>query len=249
MSHVNIGNDLIELDFTGSTNDYCRKLLKEGILAEGTVILADFQSEGKGQSGSFWESEKGKNLTFSIILYPEFLNVRKQFLIAMSISMALIDFLSHISINSEIKWPNDIYVNNRKIAGILIENSVIKDRIINSVIGIGININQKVFSRNIPNPTSFILESDKSADLKITYKSLLLYLNKWINLLYDLKYARIKESYLKHLLLLNKKASYTDITGKFEGAVVGIEEDGMLLIKTDSGNIRKYYFREVSFPV
>ncbi len=248
MSFIFLGNNLIELDLIDSTNDYCKNLLKEGKVEEGTVILADFQKKGKGLKGNFWESEKGKNLTFSIILYPEFLNARLQFYITMSISLGIVEFLDHMSINSKIKWPNDIYVKNKKIAGILIENSLIKDRMISSVAGIGINVNQKDFISNAPNPTSICLESDKIFDLRNTYKSLIFYLNKWTNLLYNLNYIKIKTNYQRHLFLVNKNASFTDKNGKFQGTILGVEETGMLLIKTDSDKPRKYNFKEVIFP-
>lgn len=248
MNPVNIGNNLVELDITSSTNDYCKKLLKEGHVSEGTVILADYQKKGKGQAGSSWESEKGKNLTFSVVLFPEFLDIHKQFYVAMSVSAGLTDFLSRMSIDSEIKWPNDIYIKNKKIAGILIENSVMKNRIVNSIVGIGINVNQNVFSSSIPNPTSIYLETKDAADLRKLYKSLLPCLNKWLNLLYSLKYNRIKTSYMERMLLLNKEASFTDVNGTFQGTVTGVEENGMLLIKTVSGKTRRYNFREVSFP-
>ena len=122
-----IGRNLIELNIVDSTNEYLKRLIKESDVEEGTVILADFQTKGKGQKDGYWESEKGKNLTFSIILYPTSLDVQKQFYLSMSISLGIIEFLSHLSVKSKIKWPNDIYVNNNKVAGILIENSISED--------------------------------------------------------------------------------------------------------------------------
>lgn len=248
MSISDIGKNTLKLDLTGSTNEYCKKLLKEGRINEGTVILADHQNKGKGQSGSSWESEKGKNLTFSIILFPRFLSVQNQFYIAMSVSTGIIDFLNFMSVDSEIKWPNDIYVNNKKIAGILIENSVMKDKIINSIIGVGININQEIFRSDAPNPTSLFLESGKSYDLGNSYKSLILNINNWINLLYSRKYDEIKTGYLEHLWLLNQQAAFTDSKGVFQGTIVDVEDGGILIIRTDANQIRKYDFREVAFP-
>lgn len=248
MNSIFIGNNLIELDFIDSTNDYSKKLLNEGKVIEGTVILADYQNKGKGQPGGYWESEKGKNLTLSIILFPEFLIAHQHFYITMCISLGIIEFLGHLSINSKIKWPNDIYVKHKKIAGILIENSLIKDKILSSVVGIGINVNQKVFYSSIPNPTSIFLESGKILDLRNTYKSLILYLNKWINLLYNLNYYKIKTNYQENLFLMNKNASFIDKKGKFQGKIQGVEENGMLLIKTRSKKLRKYNFKEVTFP-
>ncbi len=243
-----IGNNLIELDITDSTNEYSKKLIKDNDVEEGTVILADFQTKGKGQKDGYWESEKGKNLTFSIILYPNFLDVQKQFYLSMSISIGIVEFLSHLSVRSKIKWPNDIYIKDRKVAGILIENSIKRNIIARSIIGIGINVNQRKFKSGAPNPTSICLELNKTHDIKNTYKLLISCLNKWIGLLYDLHYKKIKYRYKKNLFLRNKKARFSDVNGKFEGRIIDVEDSGTLLVKTDSKNVRKYNFKEVTFP-
>jgi BirA family biotin operon repressor/biotin-[acetyl-CoA-carboxylase] ligase len=243
-----IGNNLIKLDITDSTNEYSKKLIKENDVEEGTVILADFQTKGKGQKDGYWESEKGKNLTFSIILYPNFLDIQKQFYLSMSISIGIVDFLSRLSVKSKIKWPNDIYIKDRKVAGILIENSIKRNIIASSIIGIGINVNQRKFKSHAPNPTSINLELNKTFDIKNTYKLLISCLNKWIKLLYSSHYKKIKYRYKKNLFLRNKKTRFSDIKGKFEGRIIDVEESGILLIKTDSKSVRKYNFKEVTFP-
>jgi BirA family biotin operon repressor/biotin-[acetyl-CoA-carboxylase] ligase len=243
-----IGNNLIELDITDSTNEYSKTLIKKSQVEEGTVILADFQTKGKGQKDGYWESEKGKNLTFSIILYPNFLDIQKQFYLSMSVSIGIVEFLSHMSVNSKIKWPNDICINNKKVAGFLIENSIKRNIISSSIIGIGININQTEFKSSAPNPTSLSLELNKTFDIKNTYKLLIFYINKWIKLLYNSHYKKIKSRYKKNLFLINKKARFADINGKFDGRIIDVEESGILLIKTDSKKVRKYNFKEVSFP-
>lgn len=243
-----IGKKLIELDVVDSTNEYAKRLLKESDVEEGTVILADFQTKGKGQKDGYWESEKGKNLTLSIILYPTFLNVQKQFYLSMSISLGIFEFLSYLSVKSKIKWPNDIYVNKNKVGGILIENSIKKDIIASSIIGIGINLNQSEFKSGAPNPSSLYLELNKTYDTGYAYKILITYLNKWISLLYKSSYKKIKNSYKKNLYLINKMTSFSDKTGKFEGKIIDVEESGTLIVKTDTKKIRKYNFKEVSFP-
>jgi BirA family biotin operon repressor/biotin-[acetyl-CoA-carboxylase] ligase len=248
MTNEIIGNNIIELDITDSTNEYSKKLVKEGDVEEGTVILADFQTKGKGQKDGYWESEKGKNLTLSIILFPNFLYIQKQFFLSMSISLGILEFLSRLSVKSKIKWPNDIYIKNKKVAGILIENSIKRNIIANSIIGIGININQTEFASSAPNPTSLSLELNKTFDIKSTFNLLISCLNKYIKLLYNSQYKKIKYRYRKNLFLVNKKTCFTDINGKFDGRIIDVEESGVLLIKTDSKNIRKYNFKEVTFP-
>lgn len=248
MKDVTIGNNLIKLDAIDSTNDYAKKLIKESTVKEGTVILTDFQTKGKGQKGGYWESEKGKNLTLSIVINPAFLQVQKQFYLSMSISIGIVGFLSYLSLNSKIKWPNDIYIHNRKVGGILIENAIKNNAIASSVIGIGINLNQTEFKSNAPNPTSVCLELKKAVEIKDSYRLLIQYLNKWINLLYSARYSKIKSAYQRHLFLRNKKTFFTDKNGKFKGRIVNVEESGMILIKTGANEIKKYNFKEVSFP-
>ena len=248
MNYEIIGKNLIELDIVDSTNEYLKRLIKESDVEEGTVIFADFQTKGKGQKDGYWESEKGKNLTFSIILYPTFLDVQKQFYLSMSISLGIIEFLSHLSVKSKIKWPNDIYVNKNKVAGILIENSIKKNLIASSIVGIGVNLNQEEFKSGAPNPSSLYLELNKTYDPGNAYKILISYLNKWVNLLYNSNYKKIRTRYKKNLYLISKKTSFTDINGKFDGRIIDVEESGTIIIKTDSKKIRKYNFKEVTFP-
>jgi len=248
MKDVIIGNEFIELDTIDSTNDYAKKLIRESAVREGTVIMADFQTKGKGQKGGYWESEKGKNLTLSIVLYPSFLEVQKEFYLSMSVSIGIAEFLSQLSLNSKIKWPNDIYINNRKAGGILIENAVKNNIIASSVIGIGININQTEFKSDATNPTSVSLELEKTVAIKDSLSILIKYLDKWINLLYDERYTKIRARYRKYLFLRNKKAFFTDKKEKFRGRIIDVEESGLLLVKTDKKEVRKYNFKEVRFP-
>jgi BirA family biotin operon repressor/biotin-[acetyl-CoA-carboxylase] ligase len=248
MRDITIGNEFIELDTIDSTNDYAKKLIRETAAREGTVILADFQTKGKGQKGGYWESDKGKNLTFSIILNPSFMDVQKEFYLSMSVSIGIVEFLSKLSLSSKIKWPNDIYINNRKAGGILIENAIKSNIIASSIIGIGININQTEFKSSVPNPTSVSLELGKTVDIKDSLKILVKCLDKWINLLYSGQYTKIRARYRKYLFLRNKKTSFTDKKGKFRGRVIGVEESGIIVIKTDRKEIRKYNFKEVRFP-
>ena len=126
-----------------STNDQAFMLLKTINPVEGTVIYADFQKAGRGQKDNKWESEKGKNLLLSIILYPTSIRPEDQFYLSMAVSLGICDFIDSFFPGSKIKWPNDIYINDDKIAGILIENSVMGETIESTIAGIGININQK----------------------------------------------------------------------------------------------------------
>ncbi|MBN2480819.1 MAG: biotin--[acetyl-CoA-carboxylase] ligase [Bacteroidales bacterium] len=237
----------IKLDTVDSTNSYACRLIRQKELPEGTVILADYQTAGRGQGGNSWKSEPGKNLTFSIILFPEFLNAEKQFYLSMSISNGLIDFLRNSKINAVIKWPNDIWTDAGKIAGILIENNVIQNTLRSSVVGIGLNVNQQIFPGELDQVTSMRILTDREYKLSSTYKSILTYLIPWIDKLYEQYYGDIRNSYLNNLMALNEWRTYRDVAGLFEGRIVDVAESGMLMVKKRTGTIKSYFFREISY--
>ena len=139
---------------TTSTNDYLAQLCKESKAKEFYTVMADIQTKGKGQRGNSWESEAGKNLTFSIVLYPTALEAPKQFCLSMLAALACHEALDNYTNGFSIKWPNDIYWKDKKIGGILIENELEGEYIVQSIIGIGLNINQEVFYSDAPNPVS-----------------------------------------------------------------------------------------------
>ena len=145
---------IIRLDETNSTNNYLRELLAGDALPEGSLVIADFQTAGKGQVGNSWESEARKNLMFSLLLYPDFLPANRQFLISQIASLSVKETLDGYIDSVTVKWPNDIYWKDRKICGMLIENDLSGQHLYCSVIGIGLNINQEVFRSNAPNPVS-----------------------------------------------------------------------------------------------
>ena len=172
-----IGSNIQFYGSLESTNTFASEVLKKAELQEGTVICADYQTAGKGHQGNRWESEKGKNLIFSIILYPSSVSPDDQFFISMTISLGICDFLRGILPEVKIKWPNDIYVRNDKIAGILIENTLIGNTIESCITGIGLNINQEKFSTVIPNPVSIRMITGKESDTFTCLKQLLNFLD------------------------------------------------------------------------
>jgi len=145
---------LIELEETDSTINFLGELYtkKQKVLEEFTTVTSEFQTSGKGQRGNSWEAEKGKNLLFSFILYPSFLEVKQQFLLSQLISLSIKEELDKWTKDISIKWPNDIYWKNRKICGILIENDIEGHTFSRCIAGIGLNINQEKFESNAPNP-------------------------------------------------------------------------------------------------
>ncbi len=170
---------------TASTQDDVLGFLSERELEEGYVLASRGQLYGKGQAGNKWESQYGKNLTFSFLLRPDFLPVEQQFCLQQSLSLALVDFVSlYMEDNLWIKWSNDIYIGKEKLCGCLIQNRISGNRYEAAICGIGLNVNQRIF-QFAPNPTSLSLQTDKEYDLEILLKQLLDKIN--------LRFAQLKQ--------------------------------------------------------
>ncbi|MDR3061886.1 MAG: biotin--[acetyl-CoA-carboxylase] ligase [Dysgonamonadaceae bacterium] len=240
--------NIIRIEETTSTNVELQQMMVDGYLEEGTVLVAGNQTSGRGQAGSFWESEPGKNLLFSILLYPEFLNLKQRFLLseltANSIKQVLDNYIDHITI----KWPNDIYYQDKKIAGILIENEISENKIKQSVIGIGINVNQEIFSDKIPEAISLkqILGGEIDLDLlldEIVNQLLSDYEKKLI----DGEWDDVRQYYHDSLYRKSGMHVFSDENGKFKARIDSVADDGVLSLVTETGEIRPYLFKEVSY--
>ena len=222
-------------------------LIRRNNAPEGTVVYAGFQYSGKGQAGNKWESEENKNLLLSIILYPTVIKADMQFLISKTISLGITDFLSKFTGDIFIKWPNDIYIRDDKIAGILIENALIRNEIEHTIAGIGININQEVFPDDIPNPTSLTIATGLEHDPEQCLTELCAALDsRYKQLLYE-KTKRIDNDYLKLLYRAGEWSEFKDGKGIFEGKIVSVADSGRLQIEDRKGRIYEFDFREVDF--
>jgi BirA family transcriptional regulator, biotin operon repressor / biotin---[acetyl-CoA-carboxylase] ligase len=240
-------NDLIHLDSIDSTNNYLKNICSASSVKEGTVILADYQNEGKGQGFNKWHSKKGENLLVSILFKP-MLRANQHFALSEFITLGIIDTLSDYGINSKVKWPNDIYVGDQKIAGILVENSLMGEDIFQTIAGIGLNVNEEEFPDYLPNPVSMKMILKKDID-----KSL--FLDKLIKNMF-IRYNSIKESRITKLniefnaLLYKKDVSSKFISNDvpFKAIIVGVAEMGELLLKDEKG-IKPYLFGEVQMII
>jgi BirA family biotin operon repressor/biotin-[acetyl-CoA-carboxylase] ligase len=231
--------EIIHIAETDSTNRWLRERGGEGDM----VVVADYQTAGKGQGTNSWESERGKNLLFSVLYHPQRIPANRQFHISMAVSLAIADALGEHIGDVSIKWPNDIYWRNAKICGILIENRLLGQTIRDSIIGVGVNVNQRQFHSNAPNPVSLWQIHGHETDLELLLQSILdkftLYINK----------KEIKTQYL-HLLYRRKGFHpYADKEGSFMAEIVDVEDDGHLLLCDDNGQQRRYAFKEVSFVI
>jgi BirA family transcriptional regulator, biotin operon repressor / biotin---[acetyl-CoA-carboxylase] ligase len=243
-----IGSNILFCKNTESTNTFAAGLLQAGLVSEGTLIHTNFQLAGRGQKGNKWESEDGKNLLFSIVLFPDMVSPGDQFIISMLISLGICDFLKMFISGCKIKWPNDIYAGDDKIAGILIESSLSGNSIINSIAGIGLNINQVRFPDHVPNPVSLKMLTGKDHDLDFCLKQLAICLDKRYKMLLNGNRDEIKESYISSLYRLNEWHSYkTTDSGQLFGKIISVTPAGCLQIEDKRKNIREFQFKEVEF--
>lgn len=244
-----LGKQVIYLPSCHSTNSVALELLSNPNTLEGTLVVTDEQTAGRGQQGNLWISEAGKNLTFSLILKPVFLKINEQFFLNMAISNALATTLGSLCKGVEIKWPNDLLINKEKVCGVLIENILRKQNIAQSVVGIGINVNQKHFSLLSGNylPTSLSMQVGDEVEVRKLLESLLLSLESQYLMLKKGDFAKIKKLYLQRLFRFETLASFEDTDGNcFDGVIVDIEASGRLMIDSKSGT-RVFGFKEVHF--
>ncbi len=236
----------IVLNEVDSTNNYAKQLLLSKA-DEATVVLAQFQNAGKGQQGNRWESESGKNMLASIILYPYFLPAEKQFLISKVVSLALVDFLKTKVEQVAIKWPNDIYIGNKKIAGILIENTISGSNLQSVIVGIGLNLNQENFVSEAPNPLSLKQITGLNYDAEIVAAEVLQSILNWYEKLKIGDFEAINSAYISTLFRMNKWAKYKKDENLFEARIVEIGEFGQLQLEMYDGSVQEYLFKEVEF--
>lgn len=245
--------DIRYFDTLESTNNYCKLLdLKE--VEEFTVIVAHSQTAGIGQQGNRWVSDPGKNLTFSIILKPSFLSAANQWQLTMMLAVAvrksIESLLSKFKIQNStlIKWPNDIYVEDQKICGILTTATVSNAHICSAICGIGLNVNQVVFPEWVPNPTSLALVTKKTFDLETVLLSLLSDIEKEYQTLRTSP-AYIKEEYLNNMYRLGKTSKFEHCGVVFTGKITGIDHFGRLIVAIDDKGEKTFDLKEVKFVI
>lgn len=234
--------------------------------SEGCVWIADFQTAGRGQRGNTWVSAKGENLTFTTLFRPEFLYVAKQSAISHVVSLGVCNYLINKGLDAKIKWPNDIYVADKKICGMLIEHTLCGDKLSASIAGIGVNLNQKEFDPKALNPTSIVLATGVSS-LYDRKEELTLLLSEIYTLYEDLQNGygdEIKQDYMSHLYRLNEYHLFKEIDSNakadipaeqmpcgeaFEARIIGIDNHFCLILEHKSGEIKHYAFKEIKYVV
>jgi BirA family biotin operon repressor/biotin-[acetyl-CoA-carboxylase] ligase len=242
-----IGANHISLPSVDSTNTYAKQLIAEKKPVEGTLVTAMEQTAGRGQVGSQWHTVPGMNLTASYVLYPAFLSADKQFFLNMAVSLALRELCEELT-NQEIriKWPNDIYHRKKKIAGILIENTISGSQLSSSVIGIGLNVNQTDFDLSLPNPTSIKLITGNDFAIGMIIPKLSIYIEKYYLQLRQLHFNFLDKGYTVHLYKYHQTSSFMKNGQEFRGEITGVTKEGKLIIESN-GKELKFGMKEVEY--
>lgn len=238
----------IALDITDSTNRYA-KALPSNESKELTLVTAEFQEAGRGAGTNKWESEQGKNLLFSLIAYPQRLQANQMFALSEVTALAIRDALSSYTPGFQIKWPNDIYYNDKKISGMLIENDLRGKWVHRSIIGVGVDINQTSFLSDAPNPVSLAQILGKAVERNQVLNSILLQFNHYYGMMEREQFSELHNRYMQHLYRRNALHPYADATGTFQARIIDVEPTGHLVLECQNGEQRRYDFKEVSFLI
>ena len=241
-----IGQSIINLESVDSTNSYAAKEIERTKPAEGTVIRTLFQAKGRGYGSNQWQSEEGKNLLLSVILYPSFLAPKNQFFLNQIAALGIADTIALMVDKDKvkIKWPNDVFITDKKVAGILIENSVQGNSIQHSIVGMGININQNTFDSALIRATSVLIESGKENDVDAVMKNLFANLEARYLQLKQLRLEMIEKDYMSKLYKVDEMTWFQSSGKKFKGKIAGLTADGKLLIEKN-GIHEVFGFKEV----
>ena len=238
---------IIKLNAIGSTNSFLKELSAEKQLEDYTVVIAESQTKGRGQMGTKWSSESGKNLTISVFKDVSFVNIEQRNAVSMVVAVALLKTLESFSIpNLKIKWPNDILSAHYKVAGILIENILKNNKLGGTVIGIGLNVNQTYF-KDLPQASSMKLVTGKNFELEEILHVLLSQLQKEFELFKTKGFSTLKKKYESYLFRKDKPSTFKQIDGTpFTGYIKGISDSGCLRILIEDDQIVEFDHKTIS---
>jgi len=239
---------LFKLDAINSTNTYLRQLSKNSGTENWTVVSAEYQTLGRGQLENKWISDKGKNLILSILIKCDALKIQNQFYLNCAVSLGIYEALLLYDLPKlKIKWPNDIMADNKKLGGILIENLLKSDCICQSIVGIGLNVNQDDFSPYPFKAVSIKNLKDISTDRDILLHKIIQSIKKYINLLNNKKFDLLHQKYEAVLFQVNKPQMFQSKDLVFLGKIIGVKNDGKILIEDKNEQIKSFYFKEVKY--
>jgi len=240
---------LFKLNATDSTNSYLKEMSKNKDLGKWTVVTADYQSQGRGQKGAVWQSDKGKNLICSILVRYDDFNAEDQFMINCAVSVGIYHYLRRYNLPKlAVKWPNDIMSVSKKLGGILIENTITANKISQSIIGIGININQINFPTDLPLAVSIKNITNIETPRDVFLQDLLNSIQNKFELIFEKKYQELWSEYDACLFRKDKPHMFKNHRGEqFMGIIRGVSKQGMLLVEREDESRETYDFKEVSY--
>ena len=242
-----MGQQLYYLPVCESTNSEAQQLLIKNKATEGCTVITAEQTKGRGQRGNTWEAEPGKNITLSVILSPVFLVVRQQFYLNMAVSLGVLDLLREYGATSaRVKWPNDLYVKDKKVGGILIENTINSHTLQHSIAGIGLNVNQ--FNFGISTATSLAAITGSEINLQQITNRLLELLEKRYLELRNGKLAKLKYEYLQALYRYQEEHQFIVNGKRVSGSIIGVDEDGKLGVNIDN-ELHFFDFKEIAYVI
>lgn len=237
---------IIKLHSTSSTNDYLKELVKNQLVENYTVVTAQNQENGRGQMGAAWHTEEGKNLIMSIYVKNVLQNPAAIFHLNRAISVAVYNTLIQFGIKEvAIKWPNDIMADNKKICGILIENTLKHQGNVESVIGIGLNVNQTVFD-GLPKAISMAVASGFEWDIEVVLEKILAEIQFYCELVRQNKFDEINKIYNNKLFKKDVEMQFRDQENAiFKGIIKGVDDMGKLMVETDAKVTKSYALKEI----
>lgn len=241
---------IIHLKEIGSTNAYLIGNAERYADEPLTIALADYQTAGRGMGTNTWESEAGMNLLFSMLIHPIGIAIREQYLISMTEALALRQAIEEETLAEgiTIKWPNDIYYKNRKISGTRIDLNIMSGKMQDFVLGTGINVNQKEFFSDAPNPVSMWQITGREHSTQQLLDRIITLFNDYYELLISPHgKEEITKLYYQHLYRSKGFHTYEDANGRFEAEMLEVKPNGMLVLKRSDGTKSEYEFKEVKF--
>ncbi|MFD1293657.1 biotin--[acetyl-CoA-carboxylase] ligase [Lutibacter holmesii] len=240
---------IIKLSAIDSTNSYLKKLAVEELPNNFTVVAADHQISGRGQIGNVWESERGKNLTFSVLMCFSKLKIIDQFYLSMAVALAILNVAkTYVKNKLFVKWPNDIMAEKNKLAGILIENVLSGQHIKYAIVGVGLNVNQEEFSAINKNAISLKNMAGAYIDKDNLLAEVVKSLKKYVSYVENNDFQFLKEKYIDSLFKYNTPAMFEDVEGvQFLGKIIDISADGRLVVALENEKTRKFNLKEIKF--
>ncbi|OMP30304.1 biotin--[acetyl-CoA-carboxylase] ligase [Mangrovimonas sp. DI 80] len=238
---------IIKLSAIDSTNSYLRQLSAAQVLEDYTVVMTDRQTEGRGQMGTQWDAQEGKNLTVSVLKDISFLKIEDQFFISMAVALAISDVLKYFGLKRvKVKWPNDILSENKKIVGILIENVIKQNQIQHTIIGVGLNVNQTEYP-DLPQASSMRLISGNVFDLDEVLNKIINKMEHYFTMLENGETKELKRLYEKRLFRINKPSTFKDVEGHlFAGFIKGVTDYGSLEVLLEDEVLKTFDLKEIT---